>query len=285
MQELISIVESESFHKLLAALFLFNVCFIAVFYLLLSILRNNVDSKAMKFFGVLVISGYSLFINNWIIYVLVTIVASTFITVPRFLVQILEIMLRKQNYTLEKGGKKDKVSKTMKEVEQITVGEPGILIPNQVMESEFNSSSNQLEQLVEYTISLEEQILQAIILEKEKIGFIDIKFNQILTKPNRKEILLDAIIKQDSQTIILEVQPFIQYNLLYKSIGELKRQCSSFEKYLKSNHTLGRVKGVLCTLNTLELKEDIVGGVALLKYDLERECFANLSEVLEWLQM
>ncbi|WP_240419600.1 hypothetical protein [Paenibacillus periandrae] len=277
------IVESGSFHKLLAALFLCSVCFIAVLYLVISIIRNNFDSKAMKFFGILVISGFALFINNWTIYVLVTLVASTLITVQKFLERILEIIFRHKNYTLSDGTNRGRVNKNLKEVEQISTAEAGILIPEQIMDSEFSPSATPLEEQVNFIMSIEDKMLHAMELEKEVIKFDEIKFNQILTTTSRKELLLDAILISDSKIIILEVQPAIKEDLLYKSIGQLKKQCYFLKKYLKRDNDYSEVSGILCTLNYPEFTESVVNGVGLLKYDLERQCFVNLYEVLEWL--
>ncbi|TKH38653.1 hypothetical protein C1I59_05090 [Paenibacillus polymyxa] len=282
MQELMYVVESNSFHKLLASLFLCSTCFIAVLYLLISIKRNSLDSKAMKFFGVLVISGFALFINNWTIYVLVTIVASTLITVPKFLERILEITFRKQNYTLTTGTTKGRINKNLKEIERTFTTGSGVIIPDQAIDSEFNSSETPLEQQANLIMSIEDKILHAIEFEKETLNFDNIKFNQIL-KSNKKELVIDAVLTSNKRTIILEVQPILQYELFYKAIGQLKDQCSEFKKYLKGNDNQSEVKGILCILDSPDFTESIVGGIGLLKYDLKQQGFVNLNEVLEWL--
>ncbi|MDN4620252.1 hypothetical protein QCD85_19210 [Paenibacillus sp. PsM32] len=284
VQELLKFTDSESFRILISVVFLSGMYLIGVVYLVLSVKKDSADSKFMKMFGILTVLGLSVFVNNIIIYVLTIMILSTLITTTNYLENILKFTLNSRLVNLFPGNEAKRSKKNLDEVERVSATETDIMIPDPNIGSEFNSSETPIDELLSYSMSIESLIIDNLKNEIDQLKFESIQENLVLTRTKKKEFLLDAILEYSHQVVIVEVQPFISYNLIHKSIEQVKEQNSLYRKYLKENKIQKKVKNLLCTLDTNEISGNNIAGVLILKYNLLSNSFSNFEEIIRELE-
>jgi len=241
-------------------------------FLIISLFQRDKFKTSLKITGTCFVISLSFLANNTIVYALAIFIVATFITKLDFLENIAAIFWGRSEFweykaSLSKATPVEVQNKIDDEIKQ----KPILRKPSETIVS-MRTKALQFE-------------TSAIAALKTSMIFpqCQIRTQVRLRVGQRVRYVIDAIVYTPKTNYIIEIKSYYNTRILERTVDQVQDYMKAYIAFKIKNHIIPNIKGIIVIPSRVSVGDDLIRGIAILKFDLNSDSFTNTEVIKKWI--